>query len=272
MGSSRSFGSEKTRGKSSLRKGPMGDVVLDIYADVDDGFNKIEAEVDAISSAAGALTADTLTEKTADNGVSVEGVTLKDGNISLAGAATVQGTDIVGNDNLRLRTVGNEHISLMPAGNGMVGVNKATPTVMLDVDGAVTSTANVTGLGFSDTGRGYTAQKTADSTTINVAAPAANGVISLSGSERAGQITVTLETTDVDNSNPLQLALSGGGLSATDVPMVTVCGTDDAGQLNVSSFISESGPTLNIDIRQFSGSYDISAGTNATLKVNWVLL
>ena len=305
MGSSRSFGKEKTRGSSSLRKGPLGDVILDIYKDVDDGFTAIEVEMDAATadsvsaaeavaaveaeatldlsgvveiSGSGAAARLDVTQEQADQ--AVVKFTGNDGSMQVTGGTNldmlrpainrIRCTDGSGSFEITTGGPGNSRLNIDSTGN--VGINKAAPTVTLDVDGAATFTGSTIGLGFSDTGRGFTAQKTADAVTIDVADPGNDGDIALGGSERAGQVTVTLQTTNIDNSNPLRLELTGGALAATDVPMVTVCGTNDAGQLDVSYFIAESGPALHIDIRQFSGAYDIASGTNATLKVNWVLL
>ena len=47
MAKSRSFGTEITRGPAGARKGPVGDMILDLYSDVDTGFKAVEAEIDA---------------------------------------------------------------------------------------------------------------------------------------------------------------------------------------------------------------------------------
>ena len=57
MGDSRSFGGETMRANSSLRKGPLGDALTDIYTDVDAAFTSLETDFAGAAQAdMGALT------------------------------------------------------------------------------------------------------------------------------------------------------------------------------------------------------------------------
>ena len=169
MGSSRSFGGERTRGSSSTRKGPMGEVILDIYSDVDTAFVALEAEVDAVHG--DTTTFDVINEKTADAGVTIESVLIRDGAILTTLAVgenltTVDSPAITINDHVSYRgeigysesgntemyfantfssvdskmsfrvggnTTTQERLTILGSGN--VGVGTDVPTEKLDVKG-----------------------------------------------------------------------------------------------------------------------------------------
>jgi len=148
MAKSRSFGTEKTRGSAGDRKGPVGDMILDVYEDVERGFKAIEAEVDAISD--GTSEFDVINEKTADAGVTVDGCLIKDGNvdgidvsaISLSSmpAAASGNVDLGQQDVIGAKGITNhasEHITI-----------NSTNHILLQNSGVTRIQANATGLGF----------------------------------------------------------------------------------------------------------------------------
>lgn len=199
----------------------------------------------------GTVTADTINEKTTDNGVVVESVTLKDGNIDLTAAAHSLGASIGANN---LTIAGSSSTVIIPGNLTVQGTTTQVDTTNLAVkdknilinDGGTTAGTVGAGLdieGDSETVVGYVRVGSGDNSLFELKTPGNEGVLTL----------------DINATKTITVA---GALNIEGDSAINQDLTTDA----TPTF---AGVTISGDITLTGGAYDVDLADNSSSALSF---